>query len=150
MGAQLSLPFAVTIDIPGNDKRSAARSTRPLQVHARRKQLPLTISTSATLYTMQGTTTGPGPIYHFRTPRRLSRSLKWRSTCMALSRVRCLEEFRSIGIKVRMRSRNAKSRRIPKRCQKQTQSESARECAETPNGRLRCVRLHAVLHYSVS
>ena len=96
--AVVSLPFSVTVDIPADDNSSVPNSKRSLQVRARRKQLPMTINTASTLYTLQGTTTEPGLIYHFRTPRRLSRSLKWISTYMALSRVRCLKDLRTICI----------------------------------------------------
>ena len=69
-----------------------------MAVRARRQQVPLTIVTASTLYTLQGTTATPGLIYHWRTPRRLSRMMKWIAAYMALSRVRSLSEFRSIGI----------------------------------------------------
>ena len=60
---------------------------RLVKVKAAREQVPLTIATASTLYTLQGTTTTPGLIYHFRTPRRLSAVMKWIATYMALSRV---------------------------------------------------------------
>ena len=67
-------------------------------MRAVREQVPLTIATAATLYTLQGTTTTPGLIYHFRTPRRLSPVMRWIATYMALSRVQSLRELRSIGL----------------------------------------------------
>ena len=73
-------------------------SARCLKVKARREQLPLTITTASTIYTLQGTTAEPGLIYFFRTPRRVSKVQKWISCYMALSRVRSLQEFRSIGL----------------------------------------------------
>ncbi len=76
---------------------------RLLKVKAAREQVPLTIATASTLYTLQGTTTTPGLIYHFRTPRRLSTVMKWIATYIALSRVRCLQELRSIGLTTAIR-----------------------------------------------
>ena len=69
-----------------------------LKEKAVREQVPLTIATASTLYTLQGATTTPGMIYHFRTPRRCSAVMKWIATYMALSRVQSLKELRSIGI----------------------------------------------------
>ena len=69
-----------------------------LGVRAVREQLPITIVTATTLYTLQGTTATPGLIHHFRTPRRLSRQMKWISTYMAVSRVESLRQLRSIGL----------------------------------------------------
>ena len=53
---------------------------RLLKVKAAREQVPLTIATASTLYTLQGATTTPGLIYHFRTPRRISEVMKWIAT----------------------------------------------------------------------
>ena len=69
-----------------------------MRVKAAREQVPLTIATASTLYTLQGTTTTPGLIYHFRTPRRISAVTKWIATYMALSRVQSLKQLRSIGL----------------------------------------------------
>ena len=69
-----------------------------MKVKAAREQVPLTIPTASTLYTLQGTTTTPGLIYHFRTPRRISAVMKWIATYMALSRVQSLKQLRSIGL----------------------------------------------------
>jgi hypothetical protein len=69
-----------------------------MKVKAAREQVPLTIATASTLYTLQGATTTPGLIYHFRTPRRLSTVMKWIATYMALSRVQSLKQLRSIGL----------------------------------------------------
>ena len=65
--------------------------------------MPLTIVTASTLYTLQGSTATPGLIYHWRTPNRLTRLMKWVAAYMALSRVRSLREFRSIGISIAIR-----------------------------------------------
>ena len=87
-------PFATDLEL----SESRCSSARVLKVRARREQLPLTIVTASTLYTLQGTTAEPGLIYYFRTPRRLSTIMKWVACYMALSRVRSLSELRSIGL----------------------------------------------------
>ena len=76
---------------------------RVLKVRARREQVPLTIVTAFTLYTLQGTTAEPGLIYYFRTPSRLSNVMKWIACYMALSRIRSLCELRSIGLTSKIR-----------------------------------------------
>ena len=63
----------------------------------------LTIATASTLYTLQGATTTPGMIYHFRTPRRLSGVMQWIATYMAFSRVESLKQLRSIGLTTTIR-----------------------------------------------
>ena len=88
-------PYSVEIELEADARCSKART---LKVRAVREQVPLTIATAATLYTLQGTTTTPGLIYHFRTPRRLSPVMRWIATYMALSRVQSLRELRSIGL----------------------------------------------------
>jgi len=85
----------VVIDLEADVRCSRART---LKVRAVRDQVPLTIATAATLYTLQGTTTTPGLIYHFRTPRRISPVMTWIATYMALSRAQSLRELRSIGL----------------------------------------------------
>ena len=79
MDAVTSLPFTIELEL-GDQRCSTARL---LKVRAAREQIPLTIATTSTLYTLQGATTTPGMIYHFRTPRRLSIVMKWISTYMA-------------------------------------------------------------------
>ena len=95
--AKLSEPFKVTVEIPSSGRAQQTR-TKSIDIRARRKQLPVTITTASTLYTLQGTTATPGLLYHFKTPQRLSASMKWTAVYMALPRVRSLQEFRSIGI----------------------------------------------------
>ena len=87
-------PFSVELEL--EDPRCSR--ARLLKVKAAREQVPLTIATASTLYTLQGTTTPPGVIYHFRTPRRISAVMKWIATYMALSRVQSLQQLRSIGL----------------------------------------------------
>ena len=100
--ATLSEPFRITVEIPSGGAAEHA-VTKSLDVRTRRKQLPTTIITASTLYTLQGTTTIPGLIYHFKVPRRLSAAMKWIATYMALSRVRSLKEFRGIGLSEEIR-----------------------------------------------
>ena len=87
-------PFSIELEL---EDPQCSRA-RLVKVKAAREQVPLTIATASTLYTLQGTTTTPGLIYHFRTPRRMSAVMKWISTYMALSRVQSLKQLRSIGL----------------------------------------------------
>ena len=88
--AVFSEAFSAEVKLPAEVK--------PFKVSAKREQLPLTIVTASTLYTLQGSTATPGLIYHWRTPKRLSKEMKWICAYMALSRVESLKNFRSIGI----------------------------------------------------
>ena len=90
----LCQPFATEVDLP----KSWCCRARVVKFRAKRKQVPLTIVTASTLYTLQGKTAEPGLIYYFRTPRRLDTVMKWIACYMALSRVRSLSELRSIGL----------------------------------------------------
>ena len=87
-------PFSIELEL---EDPQCSRA-RLVKVKAAREQVPLTIATASTLYTLQGTTTTPGLIYHFRTPRRISAVMKWIATYMALSRVQSLKQLRSIGL----------------------------------------------------
>jgi hypothetical protein len=87
-------PFTIELEL--EDPRCSR--ARLLKVKAAREQVPLTIATASTLYTLQGTTCAPGLIYRFRTPRRISAVMKWIATYMALSRVQSLGELRLIGL----------------------------------------------------
>ena len=87
-------PFSIELEL--EDQRGSR--TRELKVKAAREQVPLTVATASTLYTLQGTTATPGLIYHFRTPKRISTVMKWIATYMALSRVQSLKQLRSIGL----------------------------------------------------
>ena len=87
-------PFCVEVEM----EEKGCQPRRSLKVKAAREQVPLTIATASTLYTLQGTTTTPGLIYHFHTPRRLSNVMKWIATYIALSRVQSLSQLRSIGL----------------------------------------------------
>ena len=61
-------PFTIELELE-DPRRNGARL---LKVKAAREQVPLTIVTAPTLYTLQGAMTTPGMVYHFRTPRRTS------------------------------------------------------------------------------
>ena len=99
MEAVTCQPF--TVELKLQDPRCSTE--RKLQVRAAREQVPLTIAKASTLYTLQGSTTTPGMIYHFRTPRRLNHEQKWIATYMALSRVPSLTQLRSIGLTTKIR-----------------------------------------------
>ena len=92
-------PFTIELEL--EDPRCSG--ARVLQVNVVREQVPLTIATASTLYTLQGATTTPGMIYHFRTPRRISVVMKWIATYMALSRVQSLKQLRSVGLTTTIR-----------------------------------------------
>ena len=92
-------PFTIELEL--EDPRCSR--ARLLKVKAAREQVPVTIATASTLYTLQGATTTPGMIYHFRTPRRISAVMKWIATYMALSRVQSLKQLRSIGLTTTIR-----------------------------------------------
>jgi hypothetical protein len=88
-------PFYLDVDVP----ISGAPEHKPksIKVKATRMQVPLVIQNATTLYTLQGATADPGLIFHWRFPSKLSREVRWLTVYMALSRVRSLEQFRSIG-----------------------------------------------------
>ena len=90
-----SEPFYLDVDVP----ISGAPEHKPksIKVKATRLQVPLVIQNATTLYTLQGATADPGLIFHWRFPSKLSREMRWLTVYMALSRVRSLEQFRSIG-----------------------------------------------------
>ena len=92
-------PFTIELEL--EDQRCSR--ARLLKVKAAREQIPLTIATASTLYTLQGATTTPGLIYHFRTARRISGVMKWIATYMALSREQSLRQLRSIGLTTTIR-----------------------------------------------
>ena len=69
------------------------------KVKVKRRQLPLVCLFASTLHTLQGSTCDPGLIFHWKFPRRLSADLIWLAAYVALSRVRKLANFRSVGLK---------------------------------------------------
>ena len=90
-------PFTIELEL--EDQRCS--SARLLKVKAAREQIPLTVATASTLYTLQGATAPPGMIYHFLTPRRISGTMKRIATYMALPRVQSPKQRRSIGVTTR-------------------------------------------------
>ena len=96
-----SEPFYLEIEVPfvGAPEHKSKR----VKVKASRMQLPLVIQNASTLYTLQGATADPGLIFHWRFPAMLSKEMRWLTVYMALSRVRSLSHFRSIGLKDTMK-----------------------------------------------
>jgi hypothetical protein len=90
-------PFFLEIEVPffGAPKQKPKR----IKVKATRMQVPLVIQSASTLYTLQGATADPGLIFHWRFPALLNKEMRWLTVYMALSRVRSLKQFRSIGLK---------------------------------------------------
>ena len=58
--------------------------------------MPLVTVRTSTLHVLQGTTTDPGLIFHWRFPRRLQTDMRWLECYVALSRVRSLDRFSTI------------------------------------------------------
>ena len=82
--------FPVQVQDPG------AAASYTLQV--RRRQLPITIKTASTINTLQGVTTDPGLIFHWKFPRFFSGELRWLATYVALSRPPSLAQLISVGL----------------------------------------------------
>ena len=91
-----SEPFYLDIEVPvlGAPEPTA----KSVKVKATRMQVPLVIQNASTLYTLQGATADPGLIFHWRFPAMLNTEMRWLVVYMALSRVRSLAQFRSIGL----------------------------------------------------
>ena len=89
--------FFLEVDVPSLG--APDQKPKRIKVKAMRKQVPLVIQNASTLYTLQGATADPGLIFHWRFPALLSREMRWLTVYMALSRVRSLKQFRSIGLK---------------------------------------------------
>ena len=69
----------------------------PLRVQ--RRQVPLTIKAASTLHTLQGATTEPGLIFHWRFPLFFcSEELRWLATYVTLSRPPSFKQLISIGV----------------------------------------------------
>ena len=69
-----------------------------IKVKVKRTQCPVVCVKASTLHVLQGTTCDPGLIFHWSMPNRLSPAQKWLAVYVALSRVRNLESFKSIGL----------------------------------------------------
>ena len=74
-----------------------------LCVKVRRTQMPLVTVKASTLHVLQGATTDPGLIFHWRVPRRLQADMRWLAAYVALSRVR-LANLRSVGLDTKIRA----------------------------------------------
>ena len=58
----------------------------------------MTIKTASTIHTLQGVTTDPGLIFHWKFPRFFSEELRWLATYVALSRPPSLAQLISVGL----------------------------------------------------
>ena len=67
-------------------------------IQVQRRQLPMTIKTASTIHTLQGVTTDPGLIFHWKFPRFFSEELRWLATYVALSRPPSLAQLISVGL----------------------------------------------------
>ena len=63
----------------------------------------MTIKTANTLFTLQGVTTNPGLIFHWKFPQVVSEELRWLATCVALSRPPSLARLIFIGMSADLR-----------------------------------------------
>ena len=73
------------------------------QIKVARSQLPLMPAEACSLYALQGATCDPGLIAHFVMPRRADDDVKWLVVYVLLSRVRSLENLRSVGLTTKIR-----------------------------------------------
>jgi hypothetical protein len=94
-------PRAFNLDV---SMPSTATEHSQATVKVRRKQVPLTIRTASTLYTLQGITASPGLIFHWKFHRGMSAELRWLATYVALSRPPSLAQLLSIGMTSDLRS----------------------------------------------
>ena len=69
----------------------------------KRFQLPLAPAKALSLYSMQGMTADPGLIAHWDIPQRLTDDIKWLIVYVMLSRVRSLDQLRSLGMTTKIR-----------------------------------------------
>lgn len=89
-------PFYLEVQVP--IAGAPEHKQKIIKVKATRQQLPLVIQNASTLYTLQGATADPGLIFHWRFPSKSTKEMRWLTVYMALSRVRTLEQLRSIGL----------------------------------------------------
>jgi hypothetical protein len=64
----------------------------------------MTIKTASTINTLQGVTTDPGLIFHWKFPRFFSEELRWLATYVALSRPPSLAQLISVGLPDELRN----------------------------------------------
>ena len=82
--------FPVEVQDPGSDTWYT--------IQVQRRQLPMTIKAASTINTLQGVTTDPGLIFHWKFPRFFSEELRWLATYVALSRPPSLAQLISVGL----------------------------------------------------
>ena len=75
-----------------------------VKVKVKRRQIPLICQAASTLHVLQGCTCDPGLIFHWSFPRRLRGDMVWLAVYVALSRVRRLANFRSVGLTDKIRA----------------------------------------------
>ena len=83
-------PWKMEVTVPNEDKCREGKVIR--------RALPVVCVKASTLHVLQGTTTGPGVIFRWVFPRRLTEPLRWLAIYVALSRVRRLQNLRSVGL----------------------------------------------------
>lgn len=93
--------WSLKVTIPGS---LATGTEEEISVKIRRTQIPLVTVKASTLHVLQGTTTDPGLIFHWRFPRRLQADMRWLAAYVALSRVRSLDRLRSVGLDNKIRA----------------------------------------------
>ena len=64
----------------------------------------MTITTASTINTLQGVTTNPGLIFHWKFPRFFSEELRWLATYVTLSRPPSLAQLISVGLPDELRN----------------------------------------------
>ena len=88
--------FPVEVQDPGSDTWYT--------IQVQRRQLPTTIKAASTINTLQGVTTDPGLIFHWKFPRFFSEELRWLATYVALSRPPSLAQLISVGLPDELRN----------------------------------------------
>ncbi len=92
-----SEPFYLDVEVPITG--APEHKLKSIKVKATRQQVPLVIENASTLYTLQGATADPGLTFYWCFPAKLSSEMRWLTVYMALSQVRSLAQFWSIGFK---------------------------------------------------
>ena len=75
-----------------------------MQVSIKRRQLPFATVKAGTIHSLQGETVEPGLIFHWVFPTTVRKDLRWLAAYVALSRVRCLADFKSVGLTNKIRT----------------------------------------------
>ena len=79
-------------------------SDKEYTLRVQRRQLPMTIKTANTHFTLQGVTANPGLIFHWKFPHLSSEELRWLAAFIVLSRLFSLAQLIFIGIPADLRS----------------------------------------------